>query len=79
MNWKDKYYELKIGSKVTIRKDLKFKTYGSFDFIEAMVSCMGKTMTINEVCKNSSTLDIHYRLQEYPFNWTKEMFEGGIE
>ena len=62
--------EFKVGDKVMVRKDLKADTmYGCQRFVDSMEKMLGKEATIDRI------RDSGYKLREFAWNWTDEMFE----
>ena len=60
----------KVGDKVRVRKDLVCgKQYGELFARDSMCNICGETVTIDTVC------DRFYRIVEYGYCWTDEMFE----
>lgn len=63
----------KVGDKVKVRKDLEVGvTYGADRFVREMSDLRGKIITIKEV----NLYDSEYRIEEFRYWWTDEMFEG---
>ena len=64
----------KVGDVVTVRKDLVIdEFYGEDQFVEDMECMKGEKVTIEDVDDNT------YRIYEYDWNWTDEMFEETFE
>lgn len=69
----------KVGDRVVVRSDLQVgKTYCMADgitrdgFVDNMERFRGHVVTIRCV-------DSKYRISEYGYNWTDEMFEGLVD
>lgn len=64
-----------VGDKVRVKKDLKVgEEYGGMIFNDSMSKHCGETVTINEVLSRG-----YYRIVEYGWYWTDEMFDGLVE
>ena len=62
-----------VGDKVTIREDLfEDGQYGSDNVCDDMLQLCGKTVTIEET--NVFGFEDKYRIAEYGYNWTDDMF-----
>jgi len=63
----------KVGDKVRVRSDLVVdETYGSNTFVCGMKAALGKKVTISTVFNDA------YRVDEFDYTWTDEMFENTI-
>lgn len=65
----------KVGDKVIVKKDLiEDKRYGGYTLIDDMIPFLGEEITIKDV-----NFDGSYRIKEFKYTWTDEMFEGKVE
>ena len=70
-NKPNKYNKLKVGDKVCIKKNLEVDgVYGTNVFVDNMACMRGKEVTIAKVETNGE-----YRIKEYDYSWTNEMFD----
>ena len=62
--------KLKVGDKVTVRKDLKTGQYGADVVVPKMLVCKGVTTSIKKIHSNGAI-----EIVGSPCYWTHEMFE----
>lgn len=65
----------KVGDKVIVKKDLiEDRRYGGYTVVDDMMPFRGKEVTIKGVIGTNC-----YKLEEYKYTWTDEMFEKKVE